>query len=267
MEYLDKVQDYIDNFTFHDAPLSSFYAPAIGGVLYLTVIFSLRTQVKTGAPYKVFTIIHNLFLCLLSLLMMLGILLNIVMIGRKKGFFYVYCDDPSHPLGTMEKGAVAFWCYVFYASKYYEMIDTLLLVLKKRPLTLVHCYHHFIVPFLFWGFLETGTTAHWFLCVANCAVHVLMYYYYMIRTMGHDVWWKKYLTQLQIIQFFFDMLSTWPALIMMKGFGLWQCQGQLWTVIFGQLVGLSFIFLFTSFYLQTYNSEKTKKLADNKKRE
>src|SRR5690606_8883501 len=114
-------------------------------------------------------------------------LYNVFLVAMKKGWFYVYCDDPRHPDGTMETGPVAFWCYVFYASKYYEMFDTVLICLKKRPLTFVHVYHHFIVPIFFWMLLDTGTTGQWILAVNNCFVHIIMYYYYFIRTLGHDV--------------------------------------------------------------------------------
>ena len=36
--------------------------------------------------------------------------------------------------------------FIFYLSKYYEFLDTILLVLKKKPLDFLHCYHHAIVP-------------------------------------------------------------------------------------------------------------------------
>jgi len=268
MDYLESVQTYINNFDFNDAPLSSFNAPLIGGLLYLAVIFSLQSQIKKGEPYKVLTILHNLFLCLLSAVMLLGILMNVFVIGSKKGFFYVYCDDPTHPLGTMEKGPIAFWCYVFYASKYYEMLDTVLLVLKKRPLTLVHCYHHFIVPFLFWSFLHTATTAHWFLSVANCLVHVIMYYYYARTCMGAKIWWKKYLTTLQITQFIIDVIFCWGCMIKhylwKKNYILNDCEGDQAAGWFGCLLLSSYLLLFVDFFHRTYTQQDKRKRETKK---
>jgi len=258
LDYAHSIQSYVDRFDFNEAPLRSFYWPFFGGWIYLATIFSLQSIITKPWTLKYFSVFHNLFLCLLSLAMLLGIFASVIKISVIKGPFYAYCDVPSHPLGINDTGSLTFWCYVFYASKYYEMVDTIILVLKKKPLTLVHVYHHFIVPHLFWSLLETKTTSHWILVAANCAVHVAMYYYYMVFTLGYDVWWKRYLTQMQIVQFFMDIMSTWPALMSIFVFDSWTCQGQLWPVIFGHLVGLSFIYLFTAFYISTYRAQKRK---------
>jgi len=87
----------------------------------------------------------------------------------------------------------------------------------------------------------------------------------MMVTLGYSFWWKKYLTQLQIVQFFFDMMCTWPGILAMKFLGNWHCSGEWWTVWFGQGVGISFIILFTSFYLEEYNQRK--KLIAKKEKE
>ena len=36
--------------------------------------------------------------------------------------------------------ALTRWCYVFYASKYYELVDTLLLVLRRKRVILLHAF-------------------------------------------------------------------------------------------------------------------------------
>jgi len=259
MDSLRELQHYIDTFAFGNlGPLNSFYVPLVGTFLYLAVIFGLQKVVRRPMKLTLVTAIHNLFLCLLSLAMALGILSNLYPIYKSGGLLMAYCGKAG-PIeeGTSvhDRGAMNFWCCVFYLSKYYEMLDTVILVLKKRPLTLVHVYHHFIVPYLFWGFLATETSGQWSLAAANSLVHVFMYYYYMKTTLGFDVWWKRYLTLLQIVQFFFDLFVTWPHLLFLRAFGIWECRGSMATVYFGQSVGISFVYLFTTFYVSSYGGE------------
>ena len=35
------------------------------------------------------------------------------------------------PIGTPYRGRIFFWYYIFYLSKYYELLDTVILVLRK----------------------------------------------------------------------------------------------------------------------------------------
>lgn len=257
---MDAVQDYIDNFSFHKAPFHSFDVPFVGAVMYFTVIYILKTNIKTKRRVLLFSQLHNLFLCLLSLLMMIGTLYNVVVFVIRKGNYDVMCDRLYGPI-SMAIGGLNFWCYVFYVSKYYEMLDTVLMVLKGRPLTLIHCYHHFIVPFLFYSFMVTDSTAHWVLVVNNSFIHVVMYAYYLLRTLGYNPWWKELITVGQIIQFVIDMSSTWPhiftVIFMTPNVAGWICRGSMLACMFGQIVGLSFIYLFSEFYFRTYKFTKT----------
>ena len=55
-----------------------------------------------------------------------------------------------------------------------------------------------------WGWLEHVQTLQHLGLLFNTGVHVLMYYYYFCRVLGRSVWWKRYLTMLQIVQFTFS---------------------------------------------------------------
>eukprot|EP00181_Compsopogon_caeruleus_P006161 CAMPEP_0184682740 /NCGR_PEP_ID=MMETSP0312-20130426/8580_1 /TAXON_ID=31354 /ORGANISM="Compsopogon coeruleus, Strain SAG 36.94" /LENGTH=172 /DNA_ID=CAMNT_0027134603 /DNA_START=411 /DNA_END=929 /DNA_ORIENTATION=- len=150
-------------------------------------------------------------------------------------------------------GMLAVWMYIFYASKYYELLDTVIMVLKKRPLNFLHVYHHCVVMPLFWVYMETDMVIHWILVVANSMVHVAMYYYYAIATLGKTVWWKKYITQAQILQFVIDVTATWPFPVLYYSSA--GCSGSMRGWIFGQAVGLSFFKLFSDFYRRSYKTK------------
>ena len=51
------------------------------------------------------------------------------------------------------------WCsYLYYLSKYYDLLDTILQLLAgKTPRNyILHVYHHSVVLFMSWGWMESG---------------------------------------------------------------------------------------------------------------
>ena len=72
---------------------------------------------------------------------------------------------------------------------------------KDQQLTRLHLIHHSMMPILtylglkFWSNMSAG-----FVPFLNSFVHTLMYLYYALASMKIRVWWKRYLTQLQMGQ-------------------------------------------------------------------
>lgn len=130
--------------------------------------------------------IHNTILCLGSLAMFLGLCEAVFTIIVEDGFFGAYCD----PNRQYSQGRLGFWLYVFYLSKYYELLDTIFQVLKNHDLQLLHVLHHCLTLSIAWTGMATYTTYQWIAAVQNTAIHTAMYYYYLGRVWGRDVWWK-----------------------------------------------------------------------------
>ena len=94
-------------------------------------------------------------------------------------------------------------------SRFLDLADTTFFVLRKKntQLTFLHVYHHTIVPFLCWMSLKYNATIPIIrlFMLFNTAIHTAMYAYYSLAALGPSVqpylWWKRYLTKLQIIQF------------------------------------------------------------------
>lgn len=243
-------------FQWKFAPVSSVYYPPIAIIIYLTLIFSLQRYMRTRPPIKLraLTFSHNVLLCILSIFMGVGVLSEVLKIlfnnSLSTALRNVLCD----PHGQSMSGRMGWWMYVFYLSKFYELGDTVIMVLKKRPLNFLHVYHHCIVIPLFYVYMSTGMVLQWILVVANSSVHVAMYYYYAMSAIGQKVWWKKYITQAQIIQFIIDLTATWPYPFLY--FSASGCSGSMRGWLFGQAVGASFFKLFCDFYFRSYTKSK-----------
>jgi fatty acid elongase 3 len=90
-------------------------------------------------------------------------------------------------------------------------------------------------------------------------VHVVMYWYYFQSARGVRIWWKKYITVMQIIQFVIDLgfvyfasytyfTSTYFSDMPNHG----TCAGEEFAAIAGICILSSYLLLFISFYFATY---------------
>lgn len=65
-------------------------------------------------------------------------------------------------------------------------------------------YHHTVMPMISWGATKYYPGGHGtFVGVINSFVHIIMYSYYLFAAMGPQyqkyLWWKKYITNLQMV--------------------------------------------------------------------
>nr|CAI5857979.1 unnamed protein product [Callosobruchus analis] len=155
------------------------------------------------------------------------------------------CRQRYHP-DEMQIANAVWW---YYFSKLLEFCDTFFFILRKkeRQLTFLHVYHHSTMFALWWIGIKWVPT---FLpAMVNSAIHVLMYSYYGLSVFGPKVtqylWWKKYLTILQLIQF------TCALILGMNGIRT-GCDFPLWMHYTLIIYMLSFIVLFGNFYVKAY---------------
>lgn len=150
-------------------------------------------------------------------------------------------------------------CWWYYISKFTEFFDTLFFILRKKTshVSTLHVIHHGCMPFSVWMGMKFAPGGHsTFFALLNTFVHIVMYFYYMISAMGPEyqkyIWWKKYLTSFQMLQFVAIFAHQFQLLFT-------ECDYPKTFMIWIAIHGLMFLFLFSDFYKVNYSKVPKKK--------
>ncbi|XP_072047657.1 very long chain fatty acid elongase 4-like [Amphiura filiformis] len=173
-----------------------------------------------------------------------------VICGYKLGYS-LSCQEVVYSYDPHEyRIAKALWW--FYFSKCFEMLDTLIFILRKKnsQLTFLHVYHHASMFALWWiGMKWVAGGQSWFGATLNSFIHFVMYGYYTLSAAGPRfykyLWWKRYLTQLQFAQFAIGLFHAAQSLYVNCNFPLWMQ----WALI---VYGITIFSLFMNFYIHAY---------------
>ncbi|PVU98097.1 hypothetical protein BB561_000110 [Smittium simulii] len=248
-------------------PLSTTLEVFIGILFYLSFILIGKAILKNRNAIDggIMVIVHNMFVCLLSLFLLLGFLEQVIPKLMTHGFFWTICNYYSYtqPLELLY--------YLNYICKWIEFIDTFFLVLKKKKLQTLHVYHHALTMYLCFIQINGKTSISWFVCSVNLFVHVIMYYYYYLASRGIRVSWKKYLTSMQISQFIIDINLVYFCLYTHMAYhnfpslpNVGDCRGTRQSAYFGCFLLSTYLFLFVQFFIKVY--AEGNKISQNKKK-
>jgi len=233
-----------------------------------------------GGPWKIMTISFSywLFVRILGPSMMknrepfdlrsLMLLHNSFLIGvNGVGFFVALwitdmmkeCWDcgPVDPNSSdLKKNLTVYLGYIYFLTKIVDFGDTIFFVLRKRfhQATFLHVFHHGIMPVV--GFIglkfHPGGYSGFLPCI-NILIHAVMYSYYALACAGPEMrkylWWKKYITQIQMVQFVLVFFHAMNAILNPS------CQWPLVLAVLEALHAVLFFFLFYSFYRRAYGSK------------
>ncbi|KAM6501582.1 fatty acid elongase [Amanita muscaria] len=243
-------------------PLSTTPPVVASLISYLVIIFGIQAYMSDRKPQKLTTIFraHNIILSSGSLLLLLLALEEIIPMYLKNGLFNTLCSEEAWT------PRLEFYYMINYYFKYIELIDTVFLALKKKPLHFLHVFHHSATAFLCYIQLNGRTSMSWLIMILNLSVHVIMYYYYYATAGGARFWWKKYLTTMQIAQFVIDLCAGYFGTYSHFAYtyyagtlpAMGDCAATESAAIFGCALLTSYLGLFINFYNQTYKAPANK---------
>ncbi|XP_062986434.1 very long chain fatty acid elongase 2 [Elgaria multicarinata webbii] len=215
-------------------------------VVYLLFIRLGTTFMKTRPALSLrgLLIVYNLGVTMLSFYMLIELIL-----ATWEGGYNLQCQNLTSAGEADIRVAKVLWWYYF--SKVIEFADTAFFVLRKKnsQITFLHVYHHATMFNIWWcvmNWIPCGQS--FFGPTLNSFIHVLMYSYYglsVIPSMRKYLWWKKYLTQAQLIQFLLTITHTLSAVVKPCGFPF-GC------LIFQSSYMATLVVLFVNFYVKTY---------------
>lgn len=203
-----------DNSLWMASPLPHFTLM----VIYLLSIYViLPTYMKNRKAYSLKNVIfyYNLFQILIC-----QFLIYETWNSGWTTHFKFGCElmDYSNSPTALKQLNVVYWTYLL---KLVELIETCFFVLRKKQnqVSKLHVYHHVSTATLGWvgsKYIAGGMSR--FPIIINSTVHVVMYTYYLLASLGPE-WqkkiahWKSKITTMQLIQFLILIVHSSQALL------------------------------------------------------
>ncbi|XP_063920926.1 very long chain fatty acid elongase AAEL008004-like [Zophobas morio] len=168
--------------------------------LYTLFVFKLGPRLmKNREPFglKTVIVIYNLAQIILN-----GIGFAIAI---KLFPLFNFCCSPVNASDSPEDLSIQRAHFFYLILKFLDLLDTVFFVLRKKQshVSFLHIHHHIGMVVTGWAsvkYFPGGVIYYVFLW--NTFIHFVMYTYYLLTSLDscRTIWWKKYLTLLQMIQ-------------------------------------------------------------------
>ncbi|KAM7292556.1 elongation of very long chain fatty acids protein AAEL008004 [Ixodes scapularis] len=177
-----------------------------------------------------------------------------------RGNYSVFCQGIDYSRNENEMALLRVsWWYLFVRIA--DFMDTFFFVATKKfsHITYLHVVHHFLVVLNGWLYISYGGGGQFIMILClNALVHVIMYGYYFLSALGPSIqkylWWKRYLTRLQIFQLVFLTLHGCIPLV-------YDCGFPRFLVVLALPQAFVVLTLFVNFYIQSYTKTRKPELC------
>lgn len=241
------VDKYINNLPLMD---SHFKVPVIG-IFYLCFVLKIGPDLmRNKQPLNLRNLIpiYNLIQVFANSYLIYDSLQSNLF---EKYIFNNMCDGLADK--TLLESKFLYMAYLWCLLKISDLMDTVFFILTKKftHVSFLHVYHHIttmILAFCVLKYIRAEQAAIY--AFVNCIVHVVMYTYYFLSSLGIKVWWKKLVTLIQLTQFVGNGCLTLYLL---------NCQTKnlyyFWFSSFCIFQCLMYIALFGRFYIKSYKKD------------
>ncbi|XP_076642607.1 very long chain fatty acid elongase AAEL008004 isoform X2 [Halictus rubicundus] len=264
MQYVDRLHEILDknadqrttNWFMMSSPFPTLFI-CLSYVYFVKVVGPKFMENRKPFQLKNALIVYNMFQMVFSA----WLFYEIGMSGWLTGEYSLRCQpvDYSDRPDVLRMVHASWW---YYFSKFTEFMDTIFFVLRKKNdhVSTLHVIHHGCMPMSVWFGVKFTPGGHsTFFGLLNTFVHIVMYTYYLLAAMGPRVqpylWWKKYLTVFQMIQFIAVMIHAFQLLFI-------DCNYPKAFVWWIGLHATMFFFLFNEFYQQSYQQKKKRMMMN-----
>ncbi|NXX75281.1 ELOV6 protein, partial [Urocolius indicus] len=217
-------------------------------VVYMIVIFGIQRYMKQreGFSLRAPLALWSFGLAALSTVASVRLWKHTLFIFSTKGLKQTVCGRSIyvHPMTKL-------WIFLFVATKFVELGDTMFIVLRKKPLIFLHWYHHAATLMISWySYKEMAAGGTW-PTVLNFSVHSIMYSYYTVKAMGYNVprLICMAITSMQMLQMVMYIIMNVLLII-------WKDEKECpttWTFLFHSwLLSTTLLVLFVNYFLKTY---------------
>ncbi|KAG8195040.1 hypothetical protein JTE90_029620 [Oedothorax gibbosus] len=158
--------------------------------------------------------------------------------------------NPNYPVFFRDASRIIWHIFLIKLS---DLLDTVFFVLRKknRQITILHVFHHAGMVLLFHTGISTINIGYYILvCICiNTFIHSIMYFYYFLAAFGPEMqkylWWKRYLTQMQIFQFIVVLVyMTWAFITGCEQMAPFELSIYIFTLLI--------LLLFVNFYFKSF---------------
>lgn len=203
-------------------------------------------------PILAVATVYNAFQSLLCFYMMCGSLT----VAYTKGYRVI---GNTH---NLRDPSLAPWTHIFYLSKVLDFFDTAIIISRRkwRQLSFLHVYHHFSIFLIYHFIAKAGFDGDIYFTVAlNSFIHLMMYSYYFLRTFNVKVpvFWKKFVTSSQLLQFI-GMMFQGIVLLVLPRIGFTGGYPERLTMLYVPYI-FSLYLLFQVFFKKNYGGKGLKK--------